>query len=173
MGCRARQGGDRRERPRARPPSLAPTPPHRTHQALYIHTSKNVLIQVNPAVRLPRTFKRFCGLFVQLLHKLSIRASNGPDKLLRVIKGPVEKHLPPGAPRVALSRVAPDAVGLKSFAASLPAGATPGFVVGAQSHGQAVAPYVDRWVSISEFPLSAACVLSRIPGALEDAWGIS
>jgi hypothetical protein len=43
-----------------------------------------VLIQVNPKVRLPRTFKRFCGLMVQLLQKLSIRATNGPDKLMRV-----------------------------------------------------------------------------------------
>ena len=49
-----------------------------------MRTAKNVLIQVNPAVRLPRTFKRFCGLMVQLLQKLSIRATNGPDKLLRV-----------------------------------------------------------------------------------------
>ena len=53
-------------------------------QALYVHTHKNVLIQVNPQVRLPRTFKRFCGLMVQLLQKLSIRATNGPDKLLKV-----------------------------------------------------------------------------------------
>ncbi len=41
-------------------------------------------MQVNPQVRLPRTFKRFCGLMVQLLQKLSIRATNGPDKLLKV-----------------------------------------------------------------------------------------
>ena len=53
-------------------------------QGLFIHTHKNVLIQVNPSVRLPRTFKRFCGLMVQLLQKLSIRATNGPDKLLKV-----------------------------------------------------------------------------------------
>ena len=46
-------------------------------------------------------------------------------------------------------------------------------VVGAQAHGQAVSPYVDRWISISQYPLSAACVLSRITGALEDVWGIS
>ena len=52
-------------------------------QALYVHTAKNVLIQINPQVRLPRTFKRFCGLLVQLLQKLSIRATNGPDKLLK------------------------------------------------------------------------------------------
>ena len=54
-------------------------------QGLYVHTHKNVLIQVNPQVRLPRTFKRFCGLMVQLLQKLSIRATNGPDKLLKVL----------------------------------------------------------------------------------------
>lgn len=53
-------------------------------QAVYIRTAKNQLISVNPKVRLPRTFKRFCGLMAQLLQKLSIRATNGPDKLLRV-----------------------------------------------------------------------------------------
>lgn len=29
---------------------------------VYIHTAKGVLIEVNPSVRIPRTFKRFCGL---------------------------------------------------------------------------------------------------------------
>lgn len=41
---------------------------------VYIHTSKGVLIEVNPQVRIPRTFKRFSGLMVQLLHRLSIRS---------------------------------------------------------------------------------------------------
>ena len=72
---------------------------------IYIHTAKGVLIEVNPHVRIPRTFKRFSGLMgaffllvkarylvsnkpsaVQLLHKLSIRGQNGPEKLLKVIK---------------------------------------------------------------------------------------
>lgn len=70
---------------------------------VYIHTAKGVLIEVNPGVRIPRTFKRFSGLMgsflmkstcrfiskhfpVQLLHKLSIRGINGPEKLLQVIK---------------------------------------------------------------------------------------
>lgn len=69
-------------------------------KALYVHTAKNVLIQINPQVRLPRTFRRFCGLLVQLLQKLSIRATNGPDKLLKVVKGPVTKYFPPGEPGV-------------------------------------------------------------------------
>lgn len=29
---------------------------------VYIHTNKNVLIEVNPQTRIPRTFKRFGGL---------------------------------------------------------------------------------------------------------------
>lgn len=29
---------------------------------VYIHTSKNVLIEINPQCRIPRTFKRFGGL---------------------------------------------------------------------------------------------------------------
>lgn len=30
--------------------------------SVYIHTEKNVLIEVNPKCRIPRTFKRFAGL---------------------------------------------------------------------------------------------------------------
>ncbi len=48
-----------------------------------MRTHKNVLFSVNPKTRIPRTIKRFSGLMVQLLQKLSIRATNGPDKLLK------------------------------------------------------------------------------------------
>jgi rRNA small subunit pseudouridine methyltransferase Nep1 len=64
---------------------------------LYVRTAKGVLIEVSPQIRIPRTFKRFAGLMVQLLHKLSIRAANGPHKLLKVIKNPIVDHLPPNA----------------------------------------------------------------------------
>ena len=33
---------------------------------VYVHTAKNVLIEVNPHVRIPRTFNRFCGLMGEL-----------------------------------------------------------------------------------------------------------
>jgi rRNA small subunit pseudouridine methyltransferase Nep1 len=62
---------------------------------IFIHTSRGVLIEVNPSVRIPRTFKRFSGLMVQLLHKLYIRSDDGPQKLFRVIKNPVTDYLPP------------------------------------------------------------------------------
>lgn len=66
-------------------------------------------------VRIPRTFKRFSGLMVQLLQKLSIRATNGPDKLMKVIKGPVTKYFPPGVKRVGFSFSAPNIVTLKDM----------------------------------------------------------
>ncbi len=70
---------------------------------VYIHTAKGVLIEVNPHVRIPRTFKRFSGLMVQLLHKLSIRSMGGSEKLLRVIKNPVTDHFPANTHKITLS----------------------------------------------------------------------
>jgi rRNA small subunit pseudouridine methyltransferase Nep1 len=64
---------------------------------LYVHTEKNVLIEVNPSTRLPRTFKRFSGLMVQLLHRLKIRSADGNDMLLKVVKNPISRHIPAGA----------------------------------------------------------------------------
>ncbi|KAL9989642.1 hypothetical protein ACROYT_G004209 [Oculina patagonica] len=70
---------------------------------VYIHTERNVLIEINPHTRIPRTFDRFCGLMVQLLHKLSIHAADGPQKLLKVIKNPVTDHLPTGCRKIGRS----------------------------------------------------------------------
>jgi rRNA small subunit pseudouridine methyltransferase Nep1 len=70
---------------------------------VYVHTTQNQLIEVNPHVRIPRTFKRFCGLMVQLLHKLSIRAVNGPEKLLKIISNPITDHLPPNCRKISNS----------------------------------------------------------------------
>ncbi|KAI8607921.1 Alpha/beta knot methyltransferase, partial [Chytriomyces sp. MP71] len=39
---------------------------------VYIHTTKNALIEVNPHVRIPRTFKRFCGLMGKPRSPLSL-----------------------------------------------------------------------------------------------------
>jgi rRNA small subunit pseudouridine methyltransferase Nep1 len=63
----------------------------------YVHTEKNVLIEINPKTRIPRTFKRFSGLMVQLLHRLKIRSADGRDMLLKVVKNPIARHLPAGA----------------------------------------------------------------------------
>ncbi len=176
-------------------------------KGVYVHTSKNVLIQVNPQVsgcrrvhtsarcmhsfisifcffswidawlfcaqvRLPRTFRRFCGLLVQLLQKLSIRATNGPDKLLRVVKGPVTRYLPTNARRIGFSFSAESIVAMGQHAQQMDDEQPLVFVVGAFAHGKIEDSYVDEYISISQFPLSAAYALSRITNALEQKWGI-
>ncbi|KAJ3058238.1 Ribosomal RNA small subunit methyltransferase mra1, partial [Quaeritorhiza haematococci] len=122
---------------------------------VYIHTSKNVLIEVNPHVRIPRTFKRFCGLMVQLLHKLSIRSVNGPDKLLKVIKNPITDHLPANCRKITLSADVPT-VRLNSYLPTLPTDTSICFFVGAFAHGPdefADAYGLDDKISLSEYPL--------------------
>lgn len=53
-------------------------------QKVFIRSKKNALIDVHPQVRLPRTFRRFCGLFAQLLQKLSVRSTNSKERMLKV-----------------------------------------------------------------------------------------
>ena len=109
---------------------------------------------------------------VQLLQKLSIRANNGPDKLLRVIKQPVTQPLPTGARRVGLSHAAPTLHRLPAYVAALPEGVPVVFICGAMAHGHVDVSYTDDFISVSEFPLSAACCLGRICNALEAKFDI-
>ncbi|KAG1740343.1 Alpha/beta knot methyltransferase [Suillus lakei] len=102
---------------------------------VYIHTTKGVLIEVNPHVRIPRTFKRFSGLMVQLLHKLSIRGVNGPEKLLKVIKNPVVDHLPVNTMKLTLSGDAPT-VRLSRYLPTLPETHSIAVFVGAMARGR-------------------------------------
>ena len=140
---------------------------------LYVRTEKGVLFEVSPQIRIPRTFKRFCGLMAQLLFKLSIRASNGPHKLLKVIKNPITDHLPPNA-RVHLLSVTGALTSLPEFVPKLPGGSEPVvFVAGAMAHGKVEPEYqVDECLAISEYPLSGAAALGRLTNAFENHLGI-
>ncbi|XP_046979634.1 ribosomal RNA small subunit methyltransferase NEP1 isoform X2 [Schistocerca americana] len=100
---------------------------------VYVHTEKNVLIEVNPQTRIPRTFKRFAGLMVQLLHRFSVRASDSPMKLLKVIRNPVTDHLPVGCRKVGTSFSADRIVHPREL---VPDNEPIVVVVGAMAHGK-------------------------------------
>ncbi|KAF9160273.1 Ribosomal RNA small subunit methyltransferase mra1 [Actinomortierella ambigua] len=140
---------------------------------VYIHTAKNVLIEVNPHVRIPRTFKRFSGLMVQLLHKLSIRSVNGSEKLLRVIKNPVTDYLPTKCIKLAFSYDAP-VVALKDYLPTIPEDYSICVAIGAMAHGEDnfADAYVDKKIGISGYPLSASVACGKMCCSLEDLWGI-
>uniref|UniRef100_UPI00398F86D8 ribosomal RNA small subunit methyltransferase NEP1 n=1 Tax=Pristiophorus japonicus TaxID=55135 RepID=UPI00398F86D8 len=136
---------------------------------VYVRTQRNVLIEINPQTRIPRTFDRFCGLMVQLLHKLSVRAADGPQRLLKVIKNPVIDHLPVGCPKIGMTFHTDEVVSLSDL---VPQEDSAVFVVGAFAHGSINVDYTERRVSISNYPLSAALTCSKICTAFEGAWGV-
>ncbi|KAM3913490.1 ribosomal RNA small subunit methyltransferase NEP1 [Leptodactylus fuscus] len=136
---------------------------------VYIHTQKNVLIEVNPQTRIPRTFPRFCGLMVQLLHKLSVRAADGPQKLLKVIKNPITDHLPAGCLKVATSFQGQCVPCVRDL---VPSVEPMMIVIGAFAHGSVDVDFTERCVSISQYPLSAALTCAKICSAFEEVWGV-
>ncbi|EFN81317.1 ribosomal RNA small subunit methyltransferase NEP1 [Harpegnathos saltator] len=136
---------------------------------VYIHTEKNVLIEINPQTRIPRTFKRFAGLIVQLLHKYNIRASDGPMKLLKVIKNPVSDHLPVGCRKILMSFSSNKVQNPREL---VPSEEPIAIVIGAMAHGQVKTDYTEDIIAISKYPLSAAITCSKLCTAFEEVWGI-
>ena len=136
-----------------------------------IHTTTNVLIKVNPKIRIPRTYKRFAGLMVQLLHKLKIRATNQREVLMKVIKNPLTQHLPPGALRIGTA-VKGELVRVSDYVTLLPPDEPVVYVVGAHAHGFVEVDYIDREIAVSQYGLSATNVLGKITNAYEQLWNI-
>ncbi|XP_076043031.1 ribosomal RNA small subunit methyltransferase NEP1 [Oratosquilla oratoria] len=136
---------------------------------VYIHTEKNVLIEINPQCRIPRTFKRFAGLMVQLLHKLSVRASEGNMKLLKVIRNPVSDHLPVGCKKIGTSFTAEKLIHPKELA---PTNEPIVVVVGAMAHGKVEVDYVEEEVAFSRYHLSGALACAKLCSGFEEAWSV-
>jgi rRNA small subunit pseudouridine methyltransferase Nep1 len=70
---------------------------------------------------------------VQLLHKFSVRASEGSIKLLKVIKNPITNHLPVGCRKIGTSFSAKKPINPKEI---VPSNDPIAIVVGAMAHGQ-------------------------------------
>ncbi|AET37327.1 18S rRNA pseudouridine methyltransferase Ecym_1069 [Eremothecium cymbalariae DBVPG len=140
---------------------------------VYIQTSRGVLVEVNPTVRIPRTFKRFSGLMVQLLHKFSIRSVNSEEKLLRVIKNPITDHLPTKCRKVTLSFDAP-VVRVQDYVEKLDSDESICVFVGAMARGNDVFAdeFIDEKVGLSNYPLSASVACSKFCHGCEDTWKI-
>ncbi|ESR34902.1 ribosomal rna small subunit methyltransferase nep1 [Citrus sinensis] len=141
-------------------------------QAVYVRTDKGVLFEVKPHVRLPRTYKRFAGIMLQLLQKLSITAVGKREKLLRVIKNPVTQYLPVNSRKIGFSYSSEKLVKMRNYVASISDDDNLVFVVGAMAHGKIDCDYTDDLIAISGYPLSAARCIARICEALEDKWNL-
>nr|XP_028948643.1 ribosomal RNA small subunit methyltransferase nep-1 [Malus domestica] len=139
---------------------------------VYVRTAAGVLIEVKPYVRIPRTFKRFAGVMLQLLQKLSISAVGKREKLMRVIKNPVTQYLPVNSRKIGFSYSSEKLVNIQNYVASSENSADFVFVVGAMAHGKVETDYIEDFISISGYPLSAAYCITMICQALAGKWNI-
>mmetsp|Transcript_21281 Transcript_21281/g.82614 ORF Transcript_21281/g.82614 Transcript_21281/m.82614 type:complete len:328 (+) Transcript_21281:53-1036(+) len=139
---------------------------------IYIHTKRKVLIDVNPKCRIPRTFKRFSGLMVQLLHKMSIKAQGGNEKLLQLVKNPVTQYFPASARRFGLSQKSSKLVDPREWAGTVNSNEPVVLVIGAFAKGKIDVDYIEEEVAISQYPLSAAGVCGKMTSAFEYHWGV-
>ncbi|CAI6338854.1 unnamed protein product [Periconia digitata] len=140
---------------------------------IYIQTSRGVLIEVSPTVRIPRTFKRFAGLMVQLLHRHQIRSTTSNEKLIQVIKNPITDHLPPNCRKVTLSFDS-EVVRVSDYIAGLEKKESIAVFIGAMAKGNDdfADKIKDDTIAISQFNLSASVACSKFCHAAEDVWGI-
>ena len=137
---------------------------------VYIRTKENVLIEISPKTKIPRTIKRFCGLMGQLLQNYRIRALNSSEVLLKVIKNPITQYIPFGCPIISTNEKS-KLIKLEEYIDNLKNNNV-AFVVGAISKGDVNVDYMTDTVSISSFPLTAGIVCSKICTAVEKCWDV-
>lgn len=135
---------------------------------IYVHTHDNILIEINPAARIPRTNNRFNGLMTQLLSNLKIRAVTG-EILLKIIKNPVSMHLPPNTVKVSLSK---EGVKMerKELLKRIDRGYT--FFVNAIASGEDPCEDVEVQMKVSDYGLSAALCCAKVCNLFEEILSI-
>ena len=137
---------------------------------VFIRTKENVLIEISPKTKIPRTIKRFNGLMGQLLNKYRIRAMNSSEVLFKIIKNPVTQYIPFGCPIISTNEKS-SLVKLDDYVNKLKSNNV-AFIVGAISKGDINVDYMTESISISSFPLTAGIVCSKICNAFEKCWDI-
>ncbi|CAD5210750.1 unnamed protein product [Bursaphelenchus okinawaensis] len=142
---------------------------------IYFRTKKNVLVEVSPQCRLPRTFDRFAGLMVQLLHKMQIRAEENSTKLLSVIKNPVTDHLPVGIRKYLTTFNTEFFRTPRDFAREITTEKPKDpicVVIGGIARGSVKTDYTEQDLKLSNFPLSAALTCAKLTTAFEEIWNV-
>lgn len=164
---------------------------------VFIRTAKNVLIEVHPQTRIPRTIRRFSGLMAELLEKFKVRGTSGSTPLLKVIRNPITSHLPVGTRKIVCTYNTENVVDIREHAGKMAALVAPDkgtgakmergeqvevgddaetvnvlYVIGAMAHGKVTEDWADEYICISEYPLSAATVCSRLTYTYETLFGI-
>lgn len=144
---------------------------------VYIHTSKNILIEINPKTRMPRTFKRFSGLFTQLLLKNEIKASDTNEILMKTINSDIENVVGKNTPKILLSEKG-RLIDIDTYCKNLDkSGGEKNnlcFIIGTNPKGD-IDPsikYNDDCISLSSFELDSNVVCAKICSSFEKIWDV-
>ena len=147
---------------------------------VYIHTNKNILIEINPKTRIPRTFKRFSGLFSQLLLKNEIGEKN--EIFLKILNEKIENTVR-DIPKILLSEKG-RLVDIEIYAKNLEENSKDKsnkninknicFIIGTNPKGDIdpMIKYNDDCISLSSFDLYSNVVCAKICQAFENTWGV-
>ena len=90
-------------------------------------------------------------------------------KLLKIIKNPVQDHLPVGCRKISTSFSATRVT--KPHDLVLPSEPI-AIAIGAMAHGNVDVNYSEEEVSINQYPMSAALACAKLCSTFEDVWGI-
>ena len=142
---------------------------------VYIHTNKNILIEINPKTRIPRTFKRFSGLFSQLFLKNEI----GDDTIFLKILNKKLENIIGDIPKILLSekgRLVDIDIYCKNLENNLKEKNNKNicFIIGTNPKGDIdpMIKYNDDCISLSSFDLDSNIVCAKICSSFEKSWGI-
>ena len=149
---------------------------------VYIHTNKNVLIEINPKTRIPRTFKRFSGLFSQLFLKNEIGTEDtneGKKEIFLKILNTKIENLIEDIPKILLSekgRLVDIDIYCKNLEENLKTKKNKDicFIIGTNPKGDIdpMIKYNDDCISLSSFDLDSNIICGKICSAFENAWGV-
>ncbi|KAH8349730.1 hypothetical protein KR084_004862 [Drosophila pseudotakahashii] len=140
---------------------------------VFVHTEKDVLIEVNQQTLIPRTFKGFAPLMVKLLNEGQVLSKEDPtQKLFSVIKNPVSDHLPVGCKKYALSVAGKPLPNLRDIVPKEEDEPVV-IVMGTYAFGNLKTDLTEEFFSLSSYPLAANDVCSRLTTAFGDVWGVA
>ena len=149
---------------------------------VYIHTNKNALIEINPKTRIPRTFKRFSGLFSQLFLKNEIGTEDtneGKKEIFLKILNTKIENLIEDIPKILLSekgRLVDIDIYCKNLEENLMTKKNKDicFIIGTNPKGDIdpMIKYNDDCISLSSFDLDSNIICGKICSAFENTWGV-
>ncbi|EKM53818.1 uncharacterized protein PHACADRAFT_148630 [Phanerochaete carnosa HHB-10118-sp] len=140
---------------------------------VFIHTTQDLLIAVHPDVRIPRTYRRYSGLMVQLLQQGENRGASDSQVLMHILDHAIARHLPPDTLKL----------GESHYARTAPRGGWCGAGRGTRSlalfvgaHAKGTRRLCGRChretVSLGSYAVSASVVCGKVCCAMEDLLGI-